>query len=142
MQPSLTSPNELDTKALAKQCAFINQTISERYPGNKLNQTLQDLGLIQKMIDDGVFDASQTWELQSLGVAFGSVFIANNSEFHWAIITDEYGRDPTVRFRDTSLTVNFLTMISKRIEDGRAVNVQELYDSTLKHAKDVNSQFI
>jgi hypothetical protein len=41
-------------------------------------------------------------------------------------VTDEYGTDPTLRYESTSLQVNAMTMISKRIEDGEAVDVASL----------------
>ena len=34
------------------------------------------------------------------------------------MITDEYGTDPTLRFKNTSTNINALTMISKRVLSG------------------------
>jgi hypothetical protein len=67
--------------------------------------------------------------LQCLGVAFGDV-LASELPLRWVMVTDEYGTDPTLRFKDTSLNVNALTMISKRVERDEAVNVSELLRKT------------
>ncbi len=43
---------------------------------------------------------------------------------------DEHGRDPCLRYLETSLRVNPLTMISKRIERGEEVDVAWLFAET------------
>jgi hypothetical protein len=44
------------------------------------------------------------------------------------MVEDEYGRDPAIRYRDSSLLAYPRTMLSKRVEDGEPVNVVELFD--------------
>jgi Domain of unknown function (DUF3806) len=56
---------------------------------------------------------------------FGDV-LASELQMRWVTITDEYGSDPTLRFKQTSIRVNALTMISKRIERDEAVSLTEL----------------
>ncbi|RZL34824.1 MAG: DUF3806 domain-containing protein [Pedobacter sp.] len=84
------------------------------------------LSLIQKMIDEKVFRAENTFELQSLGIALGDYIQYKNNDFHWAVVRDEYGRDMCLQFKTFAITVFPMTMISKRIEDGESVNVAEL----------------
>jgi len=84
------------------------------------------LSLIQKMIDDKVFQAENTHELQSLGIALGDYIQYKYNDFHWAVVRDEYGRDMCLQFKTFAITVFPMTMISKRIEDGESVNVAEL----------------
>ena len=74
------------------------------------------------MIDDNAFSKTQTYELQSLGVAFGDVF-ASELPVSWAMVTDEYGTDPPLRYKDKPVNVNALTMISKRVERDEVVNL-------------------
>ena len=87
--------------------------------------TAADLPVLQRLIDDKVFSQTQTYELQSLGVAFGDV-LATELPLRWVVVTDEYGTDPTLRFKATTVQINVLTMISKRIERGENVNLREL----------------
>ena len=42
------------------------------------------------------------------------------------MMADEYGTDPTLRFKKTTINVNALTMISKRVERDEHVDVYEL----------------
>jgi hypothetical protein len=46
------------------------------------------------------------------------------------MITDEFGTDPTLRFKKTTIQINTLTMISKRVERDEPVSVQWLLDKT------------
>jgi hypothetical protein len=48
------------------------------------------------------------------------------------MVEDEYGRDPAIRYKETSLLVFPMTMISKRVEDGEELNVIELFDGLAK----------
>lgn len=81
--------------------------------------------MLQRLIDDKVFKKSQTYELQSLGVVFGDV-LDSELPLRWVMITDEYGTDPILRFKNTSLNINPLTMISKRVERDEPVDLSRL----------------
>ena len=86
--------------------------------------------MLQRLIDDRVFDKSQTFELQSLGVVFGDV-LASELGLHWELVTDEYGT--------AQVQVSALTMISKRVEDGHEIDLVDLLQgvrSALKEMKE------
>lgn len=114
-----------DRIRLNKQRAVVLGEISKRYGAKGLTGTPADLPQLQRLVDDKVFNKAQTWELQSLGVAFGDV-LANDLGMHWVIVSDEYGIDPTLRYRDTSIQVNPLAMISRRMEDDVPVNFEAI----------------
>jgi hypothetical protein len=59
----------------------------------------------------------------------------------WVMITDEYGSDPTLRFKDTSININALTMISKRVERGESVDVCKLLEANRKGLQDAKERF-
>jgi Domain of unknown function (DUF3806) len=108
-----------DSERLEQQRTVVAAAIRSRYGTAALTKTKRDLPVLQKLLDDKAFTKSQPYEFRSLGVAFGDVL---TSEFplQWVMITDEYGTDPTLRFKDTSINVNALTMISKRVETDEA----------------------
>lgn len=127
-QPSMPKFSELsreESTRLDQQRAIVAAAAKQRYGASGLKKTPIDLPVLQRLIDDKVFRKSQTYELQSLGVAFGDI-LANELPLRWVMVTDEYGTDPTLRFKSTSWQVNALTMISKRIEKDERVNLQEL----------------
>jgi uncharacterized protein DUF3806 len=87
-------------------------------------------------IDDKVFKKSQTYELQCLGVAFGDV-LTSELPLRWMMVTDEFGTDPTLRFKKTTLQINALTMISKRVERDEHVDVSELLRMTREQLAEI-----
>jgi hypothetical protein len=128
-QPQFTALSADDAVRLDQQRAVIARVVKTRYGVAALTKTKADLPVLQRLIDDKVFPKTQTYELQCLGVVFGDV-LASEYPLKWVMVTDEYGTDPTLRFKATSIQANALTMISKRIERGEKVNVQYLFDIT------------
>jgi len=115
--PKFSELVQEDIARLDRQRKLIAAVVRQGYAATALTKTTKDLPVLQKLLDDKVFDKSQAFELQSLGVAFGDVLTAE-FPLHWGMITDEYGTDPTLRLKGTSVNINALTMISKRVERG------------------------
>lgn len=81
-----------------------------------------------------MFSPRQIYELQCLGIVLGDVFV-QDAGFHWIMVEDEHGRDPAIKFQDTSVLLFPLTMISKRIERGETVDVFDLYNGVAALAR-------
>jgi hypothetical protein len=86
------------------------------------------LRVISAVLDNGWVAPSETWKLQSLGIAFGDA-MAQKLMLEWVTIDDEYGRVPALKWPGTSLFSFPLTAISKRVEGGEAVDVHQLFES-------------
>jgi hypothetical protein len=138
--PQFSELSNEDSKRLDQQRAVIAAAIRRRYGTAVLTRTKGDLAILQRLLDDRVFKKSQTYELQSLGVVFGDVLTSEFS-LRWVMITDEYGTDPTLRFKDTSINVNALTMISKRIERDEPVDVLDLLRETREALSGAEKRF-
>ena len=128
-EPHFAELSKEDSARLERQRALVAAAIKKKYGIPRLTGTRKDLPILQKLLDDRVFSKSQTYELQSLGVTFGDVL---TSEFplRWVMVTDEYGTDPTLRFRNTAVNINALTMISKRVERDEQVSLSHLVEKT------------
>jgi hypothetical protein len=127
-QPPMSKFTELsneDRTRLDRQRAIVATAAKQKYGVTVLTKSVKDLPLLQRLIDDKAFSKTQTYELQSLGVAYGDV-LASELPLRWVMVSDEYGTDPTLRFKSTTVQINALTMISKRIEKGEATDLQEL----------------
>ena len=108
------------------QRAFVSKLVASKVPGKTLTRSSKDFDVLQALVDKQVLNKSQTWELQALGVCFGDALIEYIPGLRWALVTDEFGTDPTLRYRETTTQFNAQTMISKRVEDGRAVELWNL----------------
>jgi hypothetical protein len=128
-EPKFTELSRQDSARLEQQRAVVLAAARQRYGTLALTRTKSDLPVLQKLVDERVFNKSQTYELQCLGVALGDV-LASELPLRWVMVTDEFGTDPTLRFKEMSLQVNALTMISKRVERDERVSVQWLLDKT------------
>lgn len=109
-----------------KQRAFVASLVSEHLPGMHLTKSTGDFAILQSIVDKQCLSKQQTWELQALGVCFGDALAGHIPGLKWSLITDEYGTDPTLQFKDTTTQFNALTMISKRVEDGREVDLAHI----------------
>lgn len=131
MSGRFLTPNDDDLTALAEQWLAVADLTMEAF-GVELDRSEASLGLLQRVVDDRLIDEAHTYGLQCLGVVFGMVYRENQPGFDWWIVEDEHGRDPCLRYRETSLQLNVLTMLSKRIEQQRPVDVSEMYRGTVE----------
>ena len=129
LPPRFNELSQDDIARLDRQRAVIAARAKQRYGTPALKKDASDLAVLQRLIDDKAFAKTATYELQSLGVAFGDV-MASEFPLKWAMVTDEYGTDPTLRFKNTTLQINALTMISQRVERGESVDLDYLLQAT------------
>jgi hypothetical protein len=129
IMPKFTELSSEDKTRLDQQRAIVATAIKQRYGTSVLTKTVDDLPVLQRLIDDKVFAKTETYQLQGLGVAFGDV-LASQLPPRWVMVTDEYGTDPTLRFKSTTVQINALTMLSKRIEKGETVDLRWLLRRT------------
>ena len=139
-EPKFSELSRGDSDRLDQQRALVAAAAKRRYGTAALSRTKTDLPILQRLIDDKVFEKSQSYELQSLGVVFGDV-LASELPLRWVMITDEYGTDPTLRFKNTSININALTMISKRVERGEPVDVSSLVEKNREALSEAEKKF-
>lgn len=94
----------------------------------RLDRTGADLRKAQEVFEKEGFTADDRQELLALGAVLGYVFAAN-TRMEWAVITNEYGTNLGLWNPDTGFVLYPLSMILKRVEDGRAVDIPALYRS-------------
>jgi hypothetical protein len=85
------------------------------------------LELLDFIIKSNWIAKTEKYKLQCLGVTLGDALV-QELEFKWIEIEDEYGNDPAIKYKDTSLILFPLTMISKRIENDEYVDVFKLFE--------------
>ena len=121
-----TEPTDEDITRLAHQVLAVGKRATQLGLPDPVGSE-QDLTVLQAMLDSGAIDGEDTYLLQSMGVVLGKVLVSVEDGLDWSIVHDEYGSDPTLRYRNTRLCVNVLTTISKRVEDGEEVEIRELF---------------
>jgi len=139
MSAEFFEPSNDDYTALAKRWLSISNLVKEDY-GYQLDQSIEDLGYLQKVIDDGSIDAQNRYATECLGIAFGRVLASNEEGMDWWVVVDDFGRDIVIRYKDTTLQLDAMHMIGKRLEDGIQVDVRELYDGLMEKVKEVKNE--
>jgi hypothetical protein len=129
-----------DQIQLETQRQIVLGALKEKYGISELRKDKSDLAFLQRLVEDKVFSDSQTIELQSIGIVFGDV-LSSELGLRWVMITDEYGKDPTLLIPETQVNFNALTMVSKRVERGDAVDMNRLYQIVESESKRFRKEF-
>jgi hypothetical protein len=127
--PVLTALSPEEVVRLDQRRAVIQEVLARRYQAEPLTRTRADLPLLQRLLDDGVFTRDQSYELQCLGVVFGDL-LATELPLWWMRAGEDGKSWPTLRYKDTSIQVSPLTIISSRIEKGDKVDLAKLLQTT------------
>lgn len=122
----ISAPAEEDIAYIARLLVD-SQRVVQDILGQVLGTSQEDIQKLQAVVDSGAIEREATWALQSLGIAFGKIFVDYNEGYDWWMVEDDYGRDVCVRYRDTTLLFFPQTMISKRVESGEDVNIADMY---------------
>lgn len=126
MEQAILAPDDEWVTYIAKMW-LLGSRISQYILGEEMDGSLSDLDRLQQIIDSHEVLATNCQELQSLGIVLGKVFVNEIPGYDWWVVEDEHGKDACVRYKETSLLIFPQTMISKRVEDGEEINVQELF---------------
>lgn len=129
MKPTFSVPDEADNLRLAKQWLAVVNLVKEDY-GAQLDQSESALGLLQSILDDDLIGNNE-YGLQCLGVALGRILATNVAGLDWWVVEDEFGRDLCLCYESSSFRCNPITMISKRVLRGEAVDVRRLYEQAV-----------
>lgn len=138
---TIGAPTDADLTALAMSVVRVEE-LALVHTGESLPGGLDDLDVLQALLDDGDVTAKDTHALQCMGVVLGMRIVDTVAEMDWAIVEDDDGRDPALRYADTSLLVFVTTMISKRVEDGDRVHVRELFDLACRDIEALKSEIL
>jgi len=138
MDQKIEAMSDEDAARIEKQRSWVRDHF-EPQARSEYDNLSGKLRLIQSIIAAGWIEPSETWKLQSLGVAFGDA-LAQALGLAWVTVEDEYGRDPALQVPSTTILVFPLTAISKRIERGDKVEVVDLFNSAMRTVQDARQK--
>lgn len=116
--------------------------VREHYPpeSEEKYQTLDGkLVLLDAILRNKWIEPNETVKLQCLGITFGDA-LAQKLDLKWIAVEDEYGRDPALIVKGTSIITFPLTAISKRIENGEEVEVFKLFENACAKINELKQQ--
>ena len=140
MEQTIEAPNKDDINQIARQI-FAGRALVERTYGSQDSfGSLRDLDLIKGLLDRGIVGSKDTFDLQALGLMFGQVIVKHVDDMDWCMVEDELGRTPALRYKETSLIVFPMTMISKRVEKAEEIDLHEIFDFLVKKIEDAKPE--
>lgn len=137
----ITTPTETDIESIARQLLRVNELALEHL-GRLLADDESDLEALQELLNERVLARDATYELQCLGIVLGTCLVEAIEGIDWVMVEDEYGRDPALRYQETSLVIFPLTMISKRVEDGIEVDVRHMFDFLCERIEELKEEIL
>lgn len=137
MTPSFSPLDDSDYKMLATRWAAIVSLAREEC-GIEIDQSLASLDVLQRVLDDDLVNEEG---LLALGVVLGRIMAKNIANLDWWVVEDEFGRDLCLRYMETTLQVNPITMIAKRAERGETVNVRQLFTAVSNQVDRIAKQY-
>lgn len=132
-------PDDNDMDKIAILLKLSNE-IAQQLTGQHYTGELADLNILQSVLDSKILAADATLALQSLGMTFGQVLANDNRDYDWWMVDDVDGRDPCLRYKETDLLVFPQTLLSKRVEQGEAIDVPTLYNDLTQQLHQVQTQ--
>ncbi|KGG89070.1 DUF3806 domain-containing protein [Comamonas thiooxydans] len=91
------------------------------------------LAQLQPLLDRGLVSADNLLLARGLGVVLGDALSCEMDDMDWHMVSDDWGTDPVVRYRETSIQVGARDMVLKRLEDGQSVDLLHLLDGVISH---------
>ncbi len=132
MADGFRAPTEAELSWLGQAEERINNYLYEYYFDEEgegsLDHSERDLAKAQKVLENECFGPGQEAALLSLGAVLGNVFTAN-TPMQWSVVTNEFGTNLGLRHPETGFVLYPLSMIVKRVEQGRVVDIPALYRS-------------
>lgn len=112
---------------LREQVATIQAVLRKKYGGAVLDQTKADLGHLQRILDDGLYDESHRDELRAMGAVFGNV-VERQLAFEWVAAQTAREAEPALRLKtEKSLVIFPLRMIFDAVANGGRVDLAHMY---------------
>lgn len=125
--PQTTPLNGSAWAMLREQVATIQAVLRKRYGGATLDQSRADLALLQKILDDGLYDDTNRDELRAMGTVFGNV-LEKQLAFEWVAAQTARDEEPALRLKtDNSLVIFPLRMIFDAVVNGARVDLTHMY---------------
>ncbi len=121
----IEAPNADDSSHIEKQRSWVRNHFDEA-ARHRYETVEGKLRLLSTIIRANWIARNETYKLQCLGITFGDA-LAQQMGLDWVAVEDKLGRDPALRDPQTGTLVFPLTSISKRVEQGQAVEVVDLF---------------
>ena len=129
----------VDSRKSTHQRELILTLVARRFGQRISGKELQDLGLLQRLLDNQYIKREQVFEQQALGLVMGDIMAAQLG-LAWIVIDDATGHSRALRYKKTDNFFFPITMISKQLQFDRAADIRATYTSIEDEIKKLNEK--
>ncbi|MEJ2415547.1 MAG: DUF3806 domain-containing protein [Exilibacterium sp.] len=119
----------LDKNHLQKQVERIDD-LARTQLGTQIHNNRDDLELLQRIVNKGLIRRDERLLLQAMGAVLGNLLVEELG-LQWMVYEDDLGRSRAACVKDTEHCLFPITMLSRRMEVGIMVKVQDIYDNAV-----------
>lgn len=119
-----------DKQYMEAQAQRVDALAREEF-GSQLHATKNDLELLQRIINRGLVERTDTQTQQALGIVLGNV-LASETGMQWFIYNDAEGRSRALCVTKTEHCLFPATMLSRRMAAGLYPDVAKIYNDALE----------
>lgn len=124
MEQEIHALNEQDKAEISERNEWVKGHLTEN--AQEQYDTFEGkLYLLQGILKNGYYKKDETVELQTLGYCLGEM-LNEMLHTHWVKVIDDIGTDYAIRYKDSSIILFPITMISKRVEKDEIVDIELL----------------
>jgi len=121
---------EIDREFVRSALQRINNLTTTHFGARLSGRAEQDLGYLQRLLDEGLVDSDDTATLQAMGVAFGET-LRQERYLKWVRYIDRAGASRALQLAHEDYYIYPLTLISRRASVGANVDLQALFQRNL-----------
>ena len=125
--PVIREMNLGDRTILRDKRREVADLLARRVGVLRLTGTRADIPALQQFYDRRIVPHRDVLTWQAIGVAFGDI-LANELDLEWIIYEDHRGTSKALRWRKTDNFLFPVTMFSKRLRYGEALDIEAIYD--------------
>lgn len=119
-----------DKQYMASQVANIEELVRNEF-GGQLHQSKSDLEYLQRIINRGLIEKTDSRRQQALGMVLGNV-LAKETGMGWFVYEDSDGRSRALCVPKTEHCLFPVTMLSRRMAVGLYPDVNKIYSEALE----------
>lgn len=113
-----------------------------RHFGSQLSgQKTNDIIQMQRLLDNNIVTGEDAVVLQAMGVVLGEL-IKSEQGLSWIIYIDKYGRSRALKIPGQRDVLFPNTMISRRVEAGAKVGIEDVYNKAIEQLNRIRQQII
>lgn len=141
-QQWLTEPLTRNDKVyMAEQRERVDDLLRRHFGSQLSGQRASDIRQMQRLLDDKIVSSEDSVILQAMGVVLGEL-IKSEQGLSWIIYIDNYGRSRALKIPGQRDVLFPNTMISRRVEAGAEVRIEDIYNKAIEQLNKIRQQII